>query len=244
MSHKIMAHLVAYFPDRESSLDIARVLSEGGARFLELQFPFSDPTADGPLIQEACTIALRQGFTVKGGFALASEICSVTGLPVFIMGYANTVFFRGIERFLVEAREAGVQGLIIPDLPPGCDEGLYTLGAEAGLCVVPVICPTIGENRLKTVLSLKPEYLYATLRKGITGDYTEIGMHNITFLKKIVSSGSKVLAGFGISSKKQIEQLAPLVHAAVVGSAFVKEILASKDGELLETLQSKIMSLV
>jgi tryptophan synthase alpha chain len=244
MSHRIMAHLVAYFPDRESSLGIARVLAEGGARFLELQFPFSDPTADGPLIQEACTIALRQGFTVKGGLALASEICTVTGLPVFIMGYANTVFFRGIKRFLDEALETGVHGLIIPDLPPGCDEGLYTLGADAGLSVVPVICPTIGEKRLKTVLSLKPEYLYATLRKGITGDYTQIGPHNTAFLKRVGTSGSKLLAGFGISSRKQIEQLAPLVHASVVGSAFVKEILNSKDGELFKNLRTKIMSLL
>jgi tryptophan synthase alpha chain len=244
MPDRIMAHLVAHFPTRGGSLDAAAALAEGGASYLELQFPFSDPTADGPVIQSACTAALRQGFTVSDGMKLAAEILSRTGVPLFIMGYANTVFFRGLKRFLEEARQAGVRGLIIPDLPPGCDEGLYSLGAGVGLAVVPVICPTIGDERLDTVLSLKPEYVYATLRTGITGAYSDIGERNIGFLRRVSKSGSKVIAGFGISSRRQVEMLSPFVHASVVGSAFVKEILDANGANIFETLKSRMTSLL
>jgi tryptophan synthase alpha chain len=224
MRHLIMAHMVAFYPDRVASLETARALSDGGARYLEVQFPFSDPTADGPLIQEACGRALEQGFKVKLGFELIRAIGEVCDIPIFIMGYANTVFFHGVESFLATAARSGARGVIIPDLPPDYDEGLFEASERAGIQAVPVIAPSISAQRLKAVLSRGAGFVYAALRTGITGAYTEIGDRNTAFLERVGEHGRKILAGFGISERRQVEALAPCVHACVVGSAFIKVI--------------------
>ena len=140
--------MVSFYPDRESSVEVARALIDGGSSYLEVQFPFSDPAADGKYIQEACSTALRKGFKVRLGFELVKKIKSLTDIPVFIMGYANTVLFHGVNKFLEECVESGVHGLIIPDLPPDYDENLFTLGKEAGIHIVPVIAPSVTDPRL------------------------------------------------------------------------------------------------
>ena len=129
----IMAHMVAFYPDLARSRDVARGLAEGGAAYLELQFPFSDPTADGPDIQRACSAALEAGFTVDAGFELTAEICGSVRVPVFLMSYANLLFTRGVKRFLAEAAACGVRGVIVPDLPADYDEGLFREAVETGL---------------------------------------------------------------------------------------------------------------
>ena len=244
MSSRIMAHLVAGYPDGETSHEIARALIDGGCSYLEVQFPFSDPTADGIFIQKACDRALRAGFSIRGGFHLISQIRKLTHVSIFIMGYANTVFYYGVKRFLKESTAKGAQGLIIPDLPPDYDEGLFSLGVKSGLSIIPVICPTISDKRLQMILSLRPEYVYSTLRKGITGAYTEIGEDNIAFLKKVGSFGVKIFAGFGISTKEQVEMLSPFVHAAVVGSAFLKEIMENEGNNHYRLIKATLESLL
>ena len=139
MSSRIMAHMVASFPDRAGSLKVARALVDGGASMIEVQFPFSDPMADGPDIQAACARALSAGFTVSDGFELVGEICSATTVPVYIMSYANLLFAKGIDRFLAETKDAGARGVIVPDLPPDYDEGLFRSAAGLGLSAVPVL---------------------------------------------------------------------------------------------------------
>ncbi len=224
MSHRIMAHLVAYYPDREASLHIAQALIKGGASFLEIQFPFSDPTADGATIQEACTRALMSGFKVEKGFELVKQITETTEIPVFIMSYCSLVYTRGIHKFLSDTQNAGAKGLIVPDLPFDTDEGLYAEARAMQLDVIPVVAPTISNERLKGIAALGTHYLYTALRKGITGAFTEIAEENIEFLNRCSSFGFEVLAGFGISARAQIEKLSPFVHAVIVGSAFVREI--------------------
>jgi len=236
----LMAHMIAYFPNREISVDIARGLAAGGASYLELQFPFSDPSADGSLIQTAGTAALESGFTVRGGFELVREIVSQTGLPVFIMSYGNLVFRKGTDSFVREAKSAGASGLIVPDLPPGNDEGLYLAGRAHGVEIVPVVAPSVSDSRLTRISEENPLYLYAALRLGITGSYTEIGEENLAFLARLKRIGSRIVAGFGISSPEQVRSLAPHVHALVVGSAFVKTILDAVGREELSGLKSRL----
>jgi tryptophan synthase alpha chain len=223
----LMTHMVASYPDRPASLRVAQGLAEGGCAYLELQFPFSDPTADGPDIQAACDGALRSGFSVSDGFRLVSEITSKARVPLFIMSYANLLFTRGLERFLTDAREAGAAGVIVPDLPEGYDEGLFGLAGRLGLAAVPVVSPSMTDGRLDQVIRLKPEYVYATLRTGTTGPRTEIDPGIVRFLSRI--QVGKVLGGFGISSPEQVRALAPLVHAVVVGSALVREVARGGD---------------
>jgi tryptophan synthase alpha chain len=221
-----MAHLVAYYPDREGCLKIARALTRGGAGFLEVQFPFSDPTADGAVIQEACSTALEKGFRVDHGFELVKQIKGFAGIPVFIMSYCNLVYTRGIDTFLEQSKQAGAAGLIVPDLPYDTDEGFYAQAKSMGLEAVPVVPPTISRERLKSIAALGTTYLYAALRKGITGAFTEISEENLAFLRSANDLGFKVMAGFGISTRSQIETLSSEVYAAIVGSAFIREIQA------------------
>ncbi|MCD6121783.1 MAG: tryptophan synthase subunit alpha [Spirochaetales bacterium] len=224
MNNRIMSHMVAYYPDEEKSFTVARALIDGGCSYLEVQFPFSDPSADGVLIQRACRTALEAGFRADGGFELISKIRKYSDVPVFIMSYANLVFFRGVEKFLRDCAETGVSGVIVPDLPPDSDEGLYSYGKRLNVKAVPVIMPNIEDKRLNMIIKHTEEYLYTAIRAGITGKFTKIDSSVLEFLKKVQGMGVKILAGFGISERSQVEAVLHFVHAAVVGSAFIKVI--------------------
>ena len=227
-----MAHLVAAFPDWDTSLRVGDAMIDGGAGLLEVQFPFSDPTADGPWIQRACADALAAGFAVDDGFRLVDRLANRPGAAqVFVMVYANLAFRPGIEPFLARCRDAGARGVIVPDLPPDYDEGLYAAGHDLGLEVVPVVPVTARAERLRTVVeSSRTRSLYTALRKGVTGGYTHINEDSVRFLREAKALGVSVMAGFGISERAQVEALAPLVDTVIVGSAFIRALLEAPDG--------------
>ena len=228
---RVMAHMVAGYPDMARSLDVARGLAEGGCAYIELQFPFSDPTADGPDIQKACSVALEAGFRVDAGFVLAAEVCRAAGVPVFLMSYGNMLFTRGMSRFLSDAASCGARGVIVPDLPPDYDEGLFRDAAGYGLAAVPVLSPSMRDARLARTLSLGAEYVYVTLRTGTTGAFTEVDGPGRAFLSRVADAGggAKILGGFGVSQAAQVKAFSPLVHAVVVGSALVRVVAAGGD---------------
>ncbi|MFW5695309.1 MAG: tryptophan synthase subunit alpha [Alkalispirochaeta sp.] len=242
----VMAHMIPYYPTYDASVRVAEALIDGGAAYLEVQFPYSDPTADGPAIQAACAGALKQGFRVARGWEFVRAIASagdagtVQGgasragedrggrrkVPIFLMSYAGLVYAYGIDRFVEDAVAAGVSGLIVPDLPVDSDEGLFAAGRRAGLSVVPVISMGAGEQRVRLVEEVGAEYIYASLRRGITGSRTEIGADNSAFVQRLSNTGARVLAGFGIATAEQVSAVLEhgRAHAAVVGSAFVRAI--------------------
>ena len=220
---RIMTHLVASFPSWEASLEVGKGLVDGGAAYLEVQFPFSDPTADGPHIQVACDEALGAGFTQERGFALVAALRACTGVPIAVMSYANPIFQNGVGRFVQRCRDAGANAIIAPDLPPDYDEGLYAAGKAAGVAVIPVVVPSTLPERLATIVAgTDTDWVYAALRKGITGSYTEIGADNLAFLRRIGELGGKPMAGFGIRSREQVTALTPHVAYVVVGTWFVE----------------------
>ena len=232
-----MAHLVAAFPDWDTSLRVGEAMIDGGAGLLEVQFPFSDPTADGPWIQRACADALAAGFAVDDGFRLVERLANRPAAPrgsvpeVFVMVYANLAFRPGIEPFLARCRDAGARGVIVPDLPPDYDEGLYAAGHGLGLEVVPVVPVTARAERLRTVVETsRTRSLYTALRKGVTGGYTHISQDSVRFLQEAKALGVSVMAGFGISERAQVEALAPLVDTVIVGSAFIRALLEAPEG--------------
>ena len=246
---KIMGHMIPFFPDAATSSEVAKALVDGGAAYLEIQFPFSDPTADGPVIEAACSQALSQGFTVDKGFSFVREAARL-GRPVFVMTYASLVFRRGVDRFCREAAEAGAAGLIVPDLPADSDEGLARECARNELSAVPVLVPTSTDARMKLLLESEPEYVYCALRTGITGSKTELGKGNADFLKRVRSYcdayGGKIVAGFGIQEAGQVAVLQPQVHAVVVGSALVRIISDAWEsrkavGEAVETFLASLL---
>jgi tryptophan synthase alpha chain len=227
-----MAHLIAHYPDRERSLAVARGLVAGGADYLEIQFPFSDPTADGPVIQEACQRALETGFTVDEGFsfirAVQDEATKVRGtsVPIFLMTYASLIYSRGVDQFIADGVAAGCAGFILPDIPLDYDEGVFAAAETAGAQVMPFTVTSARESRITLLEQRSPEYIYVALRRGITGTKTEIGQENIAFIERLRPTGARIMAGFGISEHEQVEALSSHVHAAVVGSAFVRTVTA------------------
>ncbi len=226
---KLMAHMIAGYPDYAESLAIARALVRGGADYLEIQFPFSDPSADGPVIERASHVALANGFRSADGFRLISTITKETKVPVFIMTYASLVFTGGVENFVRTAAEAGVSGLVIPDLPPDYDEGLYKAGKEAGVVVTPVLSPAMTKERLAFINQCKPEYVYTALRVGVTGKATDLDAATLAYLDEVSAIGAKIIAGFGVRSREQMRMLSGRAYASAVGSYFIEEMKKSSD---------------
>lgn len=224
----IVAHFIAGYPDLKRSIEVARGLIAGGASALEMQIPFSDPNADGPVIEEACLKALESGFSVADAFSLVRDIRTESDIPVFVMSYAGLLAAPGIENFIKMALEAGATGLIVPDLVPGDDEGLYEKAWELGCPAVPVLIPWVTDERLEEILAVPSEWIYVALRRGITGSYTEIGEEQSIILSKLrkkqSSGGPRIMAGFGIQNARQVQSVMGMADAAIVGSALVKAI--------------------
>lgn len=224
----LMAHLVANYPDPSGCLAAAEALVEAGTSYLEVQIPFSDPSADGQSIMNACAAALSAGYSVAEALLLVDELKRrYPHIPIFVMAYANLVVSPGVATFVDRLHQGGVQGLIVPDLPFDKDEGLANACAayrDSPIVSVPVAAPSMSRERLINMASLGRPYLYAALRTGITGQATEIAETTKDFLALCRSGCSKVLGGFGIRSHAQALQVADHVHAVVAGSVFVDAI--------------------
>ena len=227
---KLMSHLVAGYPTDELALTAARALIEGGAYILEIQLPFSDPSADGPAIQGACTEVLGRKYRTADGLKFIAQIHSeFPEVPIYLMSYGSLIYTPGVENFCKKAAEAGVKGMIIPDLPFDFDEGLTAACKKNGMINIPVAAPSMSEERLSKMAAAGFPYIYAALRTGITGTDTKIDDGTISFLKKVSAGGSKVYGGFGISNGEQSKALADSVEAVVAGSVFVRTITANRD---------------
>ena len=240
---KLMAHWVAGYPDCERSFAAALALAEGGADYLEIQFPYSDPSADGPVIEHACQAALDAGFKVADGFRLVGDLAKRASSPLFIMTYGSLVVAQGAKDFAARAAGMGAKGLIIPDLPPDYDEHLFKAGKEAGLAVVPVIAPGIADARLNLIRSLDPEYIYTALRLGITGGRTALDENTVRYLDRVASLGAKTVAGFGVRTREHMLALAGHVHAAAVGSHFLDMVTHAAGGRPEERLRTAVAEL-
>ncbi|MFW6362364.1 MAG: tryptophan synthase subunit alpha [Spirochaeta sp.] len=240
----VMAHMIPFYPGKEIAEAAVAGLVEGGATHLEIQFPFSDPTADGPTIQAACSRALEQGFRVDAGFEFVRRAADTHHLPIFIMSYASLVYARGVQRFAGDARAAGAAGLIVPDLPVDADEGLYQAAAAEGLEIWPVVVPNTPPERIEIIRDIKPRGVYAALRAGITGTKTEIGEDNLEFLDHLQGLEAPVFAGFGIREREQVQALAPHVDGIVIGSAFVEIIARSTREDVAQNLRGFLQCLL
>ena len=227
---KLMSHLVAGYPTDQLALEAARALVRGGTDILEIQLPFSDPSADGPAIQTACTEVLSRNYRTADGLRFIAQIHSeFPELPIYIMSYGSLIYTPGIPEFCKKAAAAGVKGMIIPDLPFDFDEGLTAACIENGMVNIPVAAPSMSGERLKKLAHAGFPYIYAALRVGITGTDTKIDQNTLDFLKKVSEGGSKVYGGFGISNGEQAKALASSVEAIVAGSVFVRLISENKN---------------
>lgn len=239
---KLMSHLVAGYPTDALSFTAAKALVEGGADILEIQLPFSDPSADGPAIQGACTEVLKRGYRTQDGLDFISKLHrEFPEVKIYLMSYGSLVYTPGVENFCRRAAEAGVSGMIIPDLPFDFDEGLTECCKKNGMVNIPVAAPSMSAERLEKLSHAGFPYIYAALRTGITGTETTVDQSTLDFIKKVKSGGSKVYGGFGISNGKQAAALSGTVEAVVAGSVFVRTITENCGDEkkLFEAVKNK-----
>lgn len=242
MKIKLMSHLVAGYPTDELALTAARALVSGGADILEIQLPFSDPSADGPAIQGACTEVLSRGYRTADGLKFIETLHKeFPEVKIYLMSYGSLVYTPGVKNFCKKASESGVKGMIIPDLPFDFDEGLTKACKENGMINIPVAAPSMSRERLEKLSKAGFPYIYAALRTGITGTDTKIDEATLNFLNKVSEGGSKVYGGFGISNGIQSQALADSVEAVVAGSVFVRLITENKDDKekLFEAVKNK-----
>ena len=226
----LMSHLVAGYPTEELSFTAARALVDGGADILEIQLPFSDPSADGPAIQTACTKVLQRGYRTADGLAFIAKLRNeFPNVKIYLMSYGSLVYTPGVENFCKHAAAAGVNGMIIPDLPFDYDEGLTQACQKNGMVNIPVAAPSMSKERLAKLANSNFPYIYAALRTGITGTNTKIDDNTLQFLKAVGEGGSKIYGGFGISNGEQARALADSVEAIVAGSVFVRLITENQN---------------
>lgn len=243
---KLMSHLVAGYPTDELSFAAASAMVKGGADILEIQLAFSDPSADGPAIQKASTEVLSRNYRVRDGLAFIAKIHEAfPQTTIYLMSYGSLVYTPGVENFCKAASEAGVRGMIIPDLPFDCDEGLTLACKKFGMENIPVASPSMSEERLSKMAHAGFTHIYASLRVGITGTETVIDSGTLAFLKKVQAGGSKVYGGFGISTGEQSKALADSVDGIVAGSVFVRliEKYAADKKALAEAVEAKAREL-
>lgn len=242
----LMSHLVAGYPTDEKAFIAAKALVDGGADILEIQLPFSDPSADGPAIQSACTQVLKRGYKTKDELFFISKLHkSFPDIKIYLMSYASLVYTPGIQEFFKKASEAGVSGMIIPDLPFDFDEGLTKACKENNMINIPVAAPSMSKERLKKMANAGFPYIYAALRTGITGTDTVIEKSTLEFLQKVSAGGSKIYGGFGISNGEQSKVLCNYVDGIVAGSVFVRIITENQndDSALYQKVKEKAQEL-
>ena len=242
----IMAHLVTGYPTFLLSRKIAETLVERGVDILEIQIPFSDPMADGPLIVEACQKSLDNGIHVKDSFKLAEFVNKNLKTPVVLMTYANILIHMGIEDFCINCRDSGISGLIVPDLSYDSEECkvLRKYAVKFGIYLIYVISPAVEDIRLKEVQKLSSGFLYCTSRQGTTGTGKEFSKNIISYLSRIRKNCSVPLAvGFGISSSKDLRLIRKYAQIGVIGSAIINIINRHKTSKILPAISKFINEL-
>ncbi len=223
-----VSYIMAGDPDFDTSLEIVKGLPAAGVDVIELGLPFTDPMADGPIIQLAGQRALKAGMTLERTLELAREFRKSDDItPIVLMGYYNPIYNRGVDTFLVDAKAAGIDGMIIVDLPPEEDAELCIPAQAAGLNFIRLATPTTDDKRLPKVLQNTSGFLYYVSINGITGsaeaEAADVGPEVARIKAK---TDIPVVVGFGINTPEAAEAVAKVADGAVVGSAIIGRIAA------------------
>ena len=225
----LVTFLMSGDPDYETSLAIIKALPGAGADVIELGMPFTDPMADGPAIQAAGLRALKSGQTLKKTLTMVSAFrASDDATPIVLMGYYNPIYIYGVERFLVDAKAAGVDGLIIVDLPPEEDEELCLPALRSGLNFIRLATPTTNDKRLPAVLANTSGFVYYVSITGITGSASaDAGKATAAVARIKRHTALPVCVGFGVKDALSAGAIAREADGVVVGSALVEALRAT-----------------
>jgi tryptophan synthase alpha chain len=236
----LVTFVTAGDPDYATSLAILRALPGAGADVIELGMPFTDPMADGPAIQASSLRALKAGQNMKKTLAMVAEFRQGDALtPIVLMGYYNPIYIYGVARFLIDANAAGVDGLIVVDLPPEEDEELCLPALKAGLNFIRLATPTTDDKRLPAVLQNTSGFVYYVSIAGITGMAApDTGKVAAAVARIKRHTALPVAVGFGVRTPAQARAIAQVADGVVVGSALVDALKQSLDADMKGTKSS------
>ena len=216
------------YPDLETSVDVIEALAKNGADLIEVGLSFSDPLADGPVIQQATQVALEKGVTVKKSIAAVKELRNrgVT-IPLILMGYYNPMLAYGLEKFIHDAKEVGADGFIIPDLP--MEEAEEFTAVAGDMPLIQMLAPTSPDERMEAIARNAKGFIYLVSVTGVTGERREVSNDLGALITRVRShTSAPVCVGFGIGTPEQAQQVGQLADGVIVGSACVKMIGGSQ----------------
>ena len=228
---KLNIYFTAGVPKLNDTTEILKLIQSSGADYIEIGMPYSDPVADGPVIQKAHEIALKNGMTIVELFRQLKSVKSEMNIPVVLMGYINPVLSFGFKNFCKECRDSGVSGLIIPDLPPVEFENNYrAILEEFKLNFIFLVTPETSDERIRYLDSLSSGFLYAVSSSSTTGNNAK-EINNEEYLSRLANLGLKnpVMIGFGIKNKVDFDKVTEKAAGGIIGTAFVNILLQNKD---------------
>ncbi|MDJ0782551.1 MAG: tryptophan synthase subunit alpha [Desulfosarcinaceae bacterium] len=219
----LMTHIVVGYPSLDDSLEIVRTMVEAGVDLIELQIPFSEPIADGPVILKANQQALADGVTVSQCLAFGRTVAAQFAIPFLYMTYYNVLFKNGVDRFADHMRDAGLKGAIVPDLPPEeADDYLNAMG-RCGLSPIFIFSPTTTEARMQAIAKVADGFVYCVARKGVTGDQTIFSRQMDEYLTGCRrATGLPLALGFGVKDRSDVKFLEGKADIAIIGTEVLR----------------------
>jgi tryptophan synthase alpha chain len=219
----LMTHIVLGYPSFETNREVIRQMVENGVDCIEMQIPFSEPMADGPVILKANQDSIAAGTKIADCLSFGAEITATYDIPFLFMTYYNIIFKYGEEAFFVKAKKAGIKGLIIPDLPPEQGESFFRLADQYEIAPILIFSPTSTDKRMRELDTYARGFIYCVARRGVTGKKSEFGEDVTDYLKRCRAATSKPIAvGFGIQDRDDIKALAGKADMAVIGSQTIR----------------------
>ena len=234
-SKKLIVFITAGFPEKDSTKDLVLEAIKEGDDMIEIGIPFSDPQADGPVIQEANEIALKNGITLLEIFEQVKDIRRQTDVPIALMGYYNPILKMGTMDFIKKCNDAEIDGVILPDLP--LDESVEFCNnlKDKNISPILLVAPNTAEKRIKKISKLAGDLIYAVSILGITGNDLSSKNNLENYLAKVKeNSETPFMVGFGISSNDDVEWFNSFSNGAVVGSAVIKKVLKDRKKGVVE----------
>ncbi|MHA6487152.1 tryptophan synthase subunit alpha [Bacillus cabrialesii] len=241
----LIPYIPVGYPRLDETIDYIECISKAGADMIELGVPFSDPLADGPVIQEAAQIALQQGVTLRKCLETVKAIrTSGNTIPIALMGYCNSFSAYQFETFAADAEEAGVNALIIPDLPPEMSENWVNCARKHHIDIIFFIAPTTKEERIEVISKAGSGFIYCISDLGVTGERDTVPVDLPEFINHLRGKIKLPLAiGFGISTPDHVREVSSFADGAIVGSALIRLIKETPRDERLQALSVFISNL-
>jgi tryptophan synthase alpha subunit len=240
MKTNLMTHIVAGYPDLQTSEKLVEIMDKVGVSFVEIQIPFSDPVSDGQTLMNAQKISLENNTKTEDVFQLVKRLQTKVKVPLLLMTYYNIVYTYGVDAFCKRAASLGIYGLIIPDIPLDEEptEQYLTICKKYGLHPIQIISPLTPEKRLKKIAEVASGFVYCVSREGLTGSKTDLNPNLEKYLNTVRQYVKLPLAlGFGISEKSHVQTALKNADIAVMGSVVVNILNNARDGEKLEAVE-------